>query len=345
MDTTFIDRVKTIIDSYPDNNLLAYHKLRKLIIESDPRNIVFNKTIHVYDALVNTIQTFGSNLITDEQIITGFEIDQHSPFLKKEIITIGGRPGTGKTALIYNLALNISKTRKTALYSFYESDFNLGIKLLSLKEEMNYLDIREKFLSSKDFYDDLKEMANSLNDHNLLLTSCSGKSTHAWLEHCQNLIKKDKPEVIIIDYIQLMGAMNNYNVRDLEIGYILRNLKELALEHNLCIIVSSELNRNVENRTGYKYPFLSDLRDSGSIESMSDKVILTYRPEHYQIDSFPDGSDSKNRIELIFAKDNKFGLKSYKLFYNTSNDTISDCNFDDDFEFIVPESRKPEIEF
>lgn len=68
--------------------------------------------------------------------------------------------------------------------------------------------------------------------------------------------------MIIIDYLQLMKVNLKLENRVQEISYITRNLKILAKEFQIPIILLSQLSRNVESRIN-KRPMLSDLRESG----------------------------------------------------------------------------------
>lgn len=65
---------------------------------------------------------------------------------------------------------------------------------------------------------------------------------------------------------------------------ISRNLKVMAKEFGITIIVLAQLNRGPEQRQD-KVPIVSDLRESGAIEQDADIVILLHRPDVYERES------------------------------------------------------------
>ncbi|MHC5770300.1 MAG: DnaB-like helicase C-terminal domain-containing protein [Nostoc sp.] len=90
-------------------------------------------------------------------------------------------------------------------------------------------------------------------------------------------------KLVVIDYLQLMVDSSSNRLTQM-IGAVTRELKLLARECKVPILLLSQLNRSVEDRTN-KRPMLSDLWDSGRIEEDADMVLGVYRDEYYNLDS------------------------------------------------------------
>ena len=100
----------------------------------------------------------------------------------------------------------------------------------------------------------------------------------------QATIKKhqNQCDVIVIDYVGLVGNNERTGNREQYIATISKKCKEMAKQLNVPVILLAQLNREVE-KTRDKMPSLSDLRESGSIEQDADIVIAMMRPEYYNL--------------------------------------------------------------
>jgi replicative DNA helicase len=103
-------------------------------------------------------------------------------------------------------------------------------------------------------------------------------------------------KLIVVDYLQLMYVDEDAERRDIAIGQNTRQLKGLAQQLNVPVILLAQLNRKVEERPD-KRPRMSDLRESGSIENDADLIVFIYRDEFYN-----KNTEDKGVAELIIGK-------------------------------------------
>jgi replicative DNA helicase len=107
---------------------------------------------------------------------------------------------------------------------------------------------------------------------NMTVLQIRAKAQRMALEHGLDLV--------VVDYLQLLaGSGRRYDNRTHEVTEISRGLKMLAKELNIPVIAISQLNREIEKRSGSRKPQLSDLRESGAIEQDADLVLFISRDE------------------------------------------------------------------
>lgn len=124
--------------------------------------------------------------------------------------------------------------------------------------------------------------------------------------------------MLVIDYLQLMrGDGGNRNE---EIGGITRGLKLLARELGVPIILLSQLNRGVEERTD-KRPLMSDLRESGAIEQDADVILMAYRDDYYNANS-----PFKGFAEIIIRKQRMGATGTVPLVFQGEYSRFRDAN-------------------
>lgn len=226
------------------------------------------------------------------------------------LIVVAGRPGMGKSSIAHQIAFNTSDVHEAPTLIF------------SL--EMSKLDITRRFLSSESgipmSYLQSGKISNSeweplarANDRFLQIPliindkSCpTPKEIRSKVR--QTIAKYGSLKLVVVDYLQLMADGNDALLVQ-KIGEITRQLKLLARECNLPIILLCQINREVEKRNN-KRPILSDLRDSGRIEEDADLVLGLYRDEYYTTDT-PD----RGIAEVIVMKNRNGSTGVVKLLF------------------------------
>ena len=118
------------------------------------------------------------------------------------------------------------------------------------------------------------------------------------VETIVEMIYTERPEMVIIDFVQIITSNRRFVDNRQRIDYISQAFKQAAKATGCCIITLSQL-----TRAGKDKPTMSDLKESGGLEQDCDYVILLHRPY------VNDKSDEKNRPEdtTVILDKNKFG--------------------------------------
>ena len=233
---------------------------------------------------------------------------------KNALITVSARPAMGKTTFIYTIIENLMKNNvKTLLFSFDVNKERVVNKLLFQYTEVNKIKGSTGNINNAE-WDKLADGIEKLADWNL-----SVEDEALSINQIEEAIKEEKPEVVFIDYFQLIPKSENEDIA--------LELKKLAKENDVTIIVTSQLSNKIEKKHN-KRPLLADLKNVESLENLSDVVIFIYRDGYY---NFNVNQEIKNgNAEIIVAK-NKFGAcGSVKLtfkqeipkFYDLSEDLV-----------------------
>jgi replicative DNA helicase len=127
---------------------------------------------------------------------------------------------------------------------------------------------------------------------------------------CEEAVREHGVKLIILDNLHYLCKAHNRYSRELEINYVCQELRQIAIDLDVCLFASSQLSRSVEYRGGTKVPTLSDLRESGAIEQEADKVLFLYSASYYNINEDEYGHSTENTAELHIAKNStgKLGM-------------------------------------
>lgn len=193
-----------------------------------------------------------------------------------ELIVIAARTSVGKSSFAENIAENIAKRFKQVLYFNLEMSPKKMLERFAKRSHQLKHSIFVDGPTSEEDHAALYEIAQQRANMPLTLIN-DGMATTAsiWAITNQHVIRHGKIDLIVIDYLQLLKDKGNRNNSEvLRIAQMTASLKALAREHDVPVVLISQLNRNVEHRGGE--PELHDLRDSGAIEQDADIVVLMW---------------------------------------------------------------------
>ena len=213
---------------------------------------------------------------------------------RSDLILLAARPGMGKTSFAMNIASSVARRteKDVAVFSLEMSKEQLATRLLSTEALVDSNKLRSGRLEKDDWLR-LASSADRLCHLNMYIDDTAAitvQQMKAKLRRVKNL------GLVVIDYLQLMTTTLKTDNRVAIISEITRQLKIMAKELDVPIILLSQLSRGPEARTD-KRPMLSDLRESGSIEQDADIVMFLYRDAYYNKDC-----PTPNISECIVAK-------------------------------------------
>lgn len=230
---------------------------------------------------------------------------------RKEITVIGGRPGHGKTTLTTNLTLSLLKQGyKVMLFNREMSNSEMMKKFFVMGSDgLSYQDLRVgdmddgRMQNIEIIADEVKDQLKNLIMYDDIRT----------LGDAIREIQREKPDVVIDDYIQLVKVKNaNNKDRRFEIEDILTEYKWVCKKEDCSAILVSQLNREIEKRLEPR-PKMSDFSESGAIEQTAETALFVFYGYN-----FDDEKYDKHEIEVICDKARYGKVGTYVMGFNGS---------------------------
>ena len=218
-----------------------------------------------------------------------------------DLLTIAARPAMGKSALAMNIAENVAiRGRVGVLVVSLEMSKEMLIRRVICSEAgVDGTRLRDGNIAPHE-YPKIFALAGKFKDAPLWIDDDPTASVAKIRAKARRLKSRGNLGLVIVDYMQLMSGSGKGN-RENDVSEMSRGLKNMGKEIGCSVIALSQLNRGVESRQD-KRPILSDLRESGSIEQDSSKVIFVYRHSVY------DPTASKKEAEIVVRKNRNGSL-------------------------------------
>lgn len=229
-------------------------------------------------------------------------------FSRSDLIIVAGRPSMGKTSIAIQIARHVANTEPVVIFSLEMSKEQLGNRYLSSESGISSEKLRSGQLTPAD-WSELSSAVGILSQLPITINDSSCITPTQMASICrQVVIEKGGLGMVVIDYVQLMGDGSDNRVQ--ELSKISRQLKLMAKELNVPVVLLSQLSREVEGRTS-KRPVNKDLRDCGSLEQDADLIAMLYRDEYYN----PNTPD-RGIAEVLITKHRNGPVGTVKLLFD-----------------------------
>lgn len=301
---------ETVVDTVMDEAEKAVFNVseRRLKHDVEPISTVLSDYYDRIDDLAKRPDDFFG-------VPTGFiDLDRMLSGLQpSDLLIIAGRPGQGKTGFLLSVAKNAALTHKkhVAIFSLEMSNEQVVQRLISQETGIDSQRMRTGKLEEQE-WPLFTHSIEVFSDTKIFLDDTPAITPLQLRTKCRRLHMEYGLDLVIVDYLQLMGGDTRTDNRVQEVSYISRNLKVLARELNVPVLAAAQLSRAVEQRSD-KRPVLSDLRESGSLEQDSDIVMFIYRPDQYEKDTV-----KQNVAEIIVAKHRNGPVGSVELIFRNT---------------------------
>lgn len=310
---SFLDNIDSPFNTEPLEKLIQ--EINELEVGTVEKSISFKEKLSArYEDHLNIpedgISGIDTGFDTLNKISDGFQ--------KGDLIVLGARPSMGKTAfMLNNIIKGFSRDNhiKSTFFSIEMAEAQVIDRLIAITGKINLMKLKNP---NKFFDKQGKDWDNYTKGIGFLNKLDIDIRKENIVQEMKAVVRKnineelDKKHIIFIDFLTLMRSTKKTQNRHHEVEDMVLELKRLAVDLKVPVIVLAQLSRSLEQRQD-KRPMLSDLRESGAIEQTADMVLFLYRDEYYNPESETKGITevhiAKNRngatgkVELRFVKE------------------------------------------
>jgi len=261
----------------------------------------------------NQIEGLSRGEITSAGIPVSFhDFDAMTQGLRRgDLIAFAGRPSMGKTSLALQFAINIaSQNLPVCFFGFDMSKEQTAFRILAMESGIEIGRIRTGRLTFEE-WQLVDEKNTKLESLPIFLEDKRCITIDEIKTRCKKISMTNDEKnlgLIVIDSFHMMEdkSLNDYQI---QLKRNTRDLKDLAEELNVPVLITAPISRGVEERENCR-PMLSDIRDSDALEYYGDIIVMLYRDEYYE----PETED-RGIAELIVTKHRNGPIGTVKMLF------------------------------
>lgn len=216
-----------------------------------------------------------------------------------EYVVIAGRPSLGKSSLALNILWSVVCSGKKGVYISLEmAESQIFNRILANIADIDVSKFRSSNMLDKKSKDIIKDKRSEIVDKHLVIND----SPRLTMSKIRNIVKNENKkmpvDILVIDYLQLCTPERRENNREREVAEMSRQVKLMAKEFNIPVLLLCQLNRELERQK--RRPIMADLRESGAIEQDADIIMFLHSDRSAQQDC--------DEVELVVAKGRDSGI-------------------------------------
>ena len=243
------------------------------------------------DIFAKLFDNYSSDVKVDK-FLTGIPcIDKvTNGFARGELVTIGAKSGVGKSTLSLRIALNIFKREdvKILMISREMSKEQIGERIISTHSGIDKTTFENKSFDEKDWQRMIQVMEYYSSENFVIDTRCKT------VDDIKRRVMRFKPDILIVDYLQLLTPLDGKVSRERQIADMSRELKNLTLDYNMVVMQLSQLaEKGIGN---YRPSGESHIRESRAPYHDSNIVIYIHEPsEDQELEQFKKSTSVEDR--------------------------------------------------
>lgn len=192
---------------------------------------------------------------------------------KGELTILAAYTGQGKSALAQSILKKAAEDGYRGLLISREmSAFQYGLRAFS---SICGIDSEKMLQAGKMYQEQWVAISDAAAEFSRLPIEFAFKA--ATIEDVRREVRSMRSlDLLVVDYIQILRANERFPNANSRVSYISRILKEISMDFQIPVLALSQFSR--PEKGVVRRPQLSDLRDSGSIETDADNVWLMWQP-------------------------------------------------------------------
>lgn len=219
-----------------------------------------------------------------------------------QLVIVGGQTSMGKSALVSTVAEAVASAEGVALvFSLEMSGVELDLRRAAAELRRSLFELRKLWRTDRRQAEaETAAALEALGRRRVIVDDGPGLTAAKMRARAETVRAQEKRlDLVACDYAQLVSPSGSDETRARQLGQVAADLKALAKDLDVPVLLASQLNRSPNARPD-QTPRAGDLRDSGELEQVADVVILVHRPEQTLGARTPD--EDRGVADLIVAK-------------------------------------------